>query len=155
VNVALVSRYFGSKEQLFLEAFTDDFHLDEFVRGDRATLGERFVRHVLQKPLDQGRNDALLILFRSASNEKAVPVIRDALRSRFIEPLAAWLGGDDARQRAGLITAHLLGLSTLRVVLQCGPHNAANVEKTVWIEAPILQALVEGDAGTKRLKPSS
>ena len=150
VNVALVSRYFGSKEQLFLEAFTDDFHLDEFVHGDRATLGERFVRHILQRPLDHGRNDALLILFRSASNEKAVPVIRDALTSRFIEPLAAWLGGEDARQRAGLIAAHLLGLSTLRVVLQCGPLNAANVEKTVGIEAPILQALVDGGAGPEK-----
>ena len=146
VNVALVSRYFGSKERLFLEAFTDDFHLDEFVHGDRATLGERFVRHILQRPLDHGRNAALLMLFRSASNEKAVPVIRDALRSRFIEPLAAWLGGEDARQRAGLITAHLLGLSTLRVVLQCGPLNTANVEKTVSIEAPILQALIGSDA---------
>jgi AcrR family transcriptional regulator len=142
VNVALVSRYFGSKEQLFLEAFTDDFHLDEFVHGDRSTLGERFVRHILQRPLDNGRNDALLILFRSASNEKAVPVVRDALRSRLIEPLAAWLGGADAQQRAGLIAAHLLGLSTLRVVLQCGPLNTANVEMTVRIEAPILQALI-------------
>lgn len=150
VNVALVNRYFGSKEQLFLEAFTDDFHLDEFVRGDRSTLGERFVRHILQRPLDNGRNDALLMLFRSASNEKAVPVIRDALRSRFIEPLAAWLGGEDARQRAGLITAHLLGLSTLRVVLQCGPLDTANIETTVRIQAPIVQALVEGDAGTNR-----
>ena len=149
VNVALVNRYFGSKEQLFLEAFTDDFHLDEFVRGDRATLGERLLRHILQRPLDHDRNDALLMLFRSASNEKAVPMIRDALRSRFIEPLAAWLGGKDAQQRAGLIAAHLLGLSTLRVVLQCGSLDAANVEKTVRIEAPILQALVEGDAGVK------
>src|SRR6267142_6597128 len=88
VNVALVSRYFGSKHQLFLEAFAD-FNLDEFLLGDRATLGERFVRHALLKPFENDSNHTLLMLFRSASNEKAVPVIREALRSRFMEPLAA------------------------------------------------------------------
>ncbi len=142
-NVALVSRYFGSKEQLFSEAFTDEFHLEEFVRGDRATLGERLVRHVLQRPFEHDRNDALLMLFRSASNEKAVPVIRDALRLHFIVPLAAWLDGKDAEQRATAIVAHLLGLSTLRVVLQCRPLDVTNVEKTVRIGASVLQKLID------------
>jgi AcrR family transcriptional regulator len=144
VNPALVNRYFGSKPKLFAAAYAGGFELQELLRGERAGLGERLARHVMRKRRPQG-GDPLLLLFRSATSARALPMIRKALDARFSAPLGEWLGGRDARLRAALLAAHLLGLATMSVVLRMPALRQSNAEAIVRRIAPLLQRYIDQD----------
>jgi AcrR family transcriptional regulator len=116
VNVALVARYFGSKEELFRRAVTDAFALGALLDGERPALGLRLASAVLQKE-SGGTLDPLLALLRSASTEPAASLLRASLDQGFIRPLADWLGDESAEVRAGLIAAQLMGLAVCRFVV--------------------------------------
>lgn len=115
VNAALVNRYFGSKLGLFMEAVADSFTIGDLLVGDRSTLGDRLARY-LTRPR-RSAFDPTLVLLRSAASPEAGGVLRAALAEQVADPLAAWLGGSDATERAGLIVATLFGFALTRDVL--------------------------------------
>jgi len=55
---------------------------------------------------------------------------------------AARLTGPDADLRAGLITAHLLGLGAALAIDKTGPIAAAGLETVVALYAPAVQGLI-------------
>ncbi len=146
VDPALIIRYFGSKEKLFAEAVPGRFALSEgLLEGERAGLGERLARYVLRKEGKEGEEfDPLLALLRSAPNERAAALLREGLDERFVRPLARWLGGERAEERAGLIAANLFGLAFMRSVLRSAPLAAGESEHLVALVAPVLQSYVDG-----------
>ena len=115
VNAALINRYFGSKLGLFAEAVGDSFTIGDLLVGDRATLGDRLARYLVRpRP---GGFDPTLVLLHSAAHPDAGAVLRAALAEQVTTPLAEWLGGADARQRAGLVVAVLFGFTLTRDVI--------------------------------------
>lgn len=145
VNAALVNRYFGSKEGLFAEAVAGRFRLDgRLLENGPAGLGERLARYVLQKDGTKGELDPLLALLRSAANERAAALLREGLDEQFVFPLARWMGGPRAGERAGLISATLFGLVFMRDVLGSDPLNATDTEPLVDLVAPVLQSYIDG-----------
>lgn len=143
VDPALIIRYFGSKEKLFAEAVSGRFALSEgLLEGERSGLGERLARYVLSKEGEQF--DPLLALLRSAPNERAAALLQEGLDEQFVRPLALWLGGERAEERAGLIAANLFGLAFMRFVLRSAPLAAGESEHLVALVAPILQSYVDG-----------
>src|SRR5215213_7789350 len=141
---ALVSRYFGSKEGLFAEAVTAKFDLSELFAGDRAMLGERLARYVLQKKTTSNGYDPLVALLRSSSSEVAGGMLRDALVDGFVRPLAARLDGPDAMSRAELAGSMLLGLLVYRTIV--GGAMLQNDEQLTASVTRTLQALIDGSA---------
>lgn len=145
VTAALVIRYFGSKENLFVQAVVQNFSVAALLDGERARLGERLARYVLQKESEAGGSlDPLLALLRSATNEQAAALLRTGLDAQFIGPLADWLGGPEAEVRAGFIAATLLGLTAIRSVLQSRALFTADTERLVAFSAPVLQGYIDG-----------
>lgn len=142
VNAALVIRYFGSKEGLFAASVAEGFEIGDLLAGDRATFGERLAWYLFRK--EPGGGFDPLLMLRSASNAQAAPLLCTALDTQFVRPLAAWLGGDDAAARAGLIAAYLTGLSVLRGVLRAEALVTVEGETFVALVAPVLQAYVDG-----------
>ena len=142
VDAALVIYYFGSKERLFAEAVSRGFDPAGLLEGGRAGLGERLARSVLQK--EEGGFDPLLALLRSMPNERVAAVLREGLDEQFVRPLARWLGGEAAEERAGLIAAELFGLAFMRVVVKSAPLAADDPERLVALVAPVLQSYVDG-----------
>lgn len=123
VDVALVSRYFGSKEELFKEVLRGDggdkFPL-EIASGD---LAERLTALVMDRDGDQDREklERLLIILRSASSPKAAEIVRKSFQDDVLTPLAARLQGSEAGERAGLALAILMGSTILRTVMSVEP----------------------------------
>lgn len=115
VDAALVNRYFGSKEGLFIEAIRDGFSIAPVLAGPRQEFGARVASYVLAA--DEGGLDPTQVLLRSAGLASATPLLRAALEREFLEPLARWLGGRDAALRAGLIVSVLSGVAIMRDVL--------------------------------------
>ena len=79
---------------------------DEEVFGFKVfrVLGERLARYVLSKEGKESEQfDPLLALLRSEPNERAAALLQEGLDEQFVRPLARWLGGERAEERAGLI----------------------------------------------------
>ncbi len=142
VDPSLVNRYFGSKERLFNEAVASKFDLTALFDGDRATLGERLARYVLQKKPSGEEYDPLVALLRSTSCEAPARMLRQALLDGFTHPLAARLDGPDALTRAELVGSTLLGLLVHRTVI--GGADAADGEQVIALVAPSLQSYIDG-----------
>ena len=143
VDPALVNRYFGSKEGLFSEAVASKFDLRHLLDGDRATLGERLARYVLEKKANGADYDPLVALLRSSSSDVCTGMMRSAVLEGFIRPLAARLEGPDAWSRAELVGSTLLGLLVHRTVI--GGAEAADNERMLALVAPALQTFIDGN----------
>ncbi len=133
VDVALVGRYFGSKENLFHEVLRG-------TKGDwlDPTLGAGDVpaflaAMVLRKEEAEDREDLdrLLIILRSASSPKASELVRIAFREDVIEPVARLLPGPDAELRVAVALSILTGTSVLRTFM--------GVEPLLACEEPMLE----------------
>lgn len=121
VDPALVSRYFGSKEQLFREALRgeDPLSLDGVTREELpAYLASLFFAHAGKSPdKAAAKVDCLLMMLRSASSQRASEIVREAIGTDILEPMAALLTGEDAEMRASLTLAVLMGCGVLRTAM--------------------------------------
>ena len=109
VDAALISRYFGSKEDLFVAVLDSCKNGRDLMEGPRDDFGRRLAREIVYgeaaacAPDDgSGRMRGLLILLRSIGSSKATDVVQNTSNTRFFEPLTQWIGGADAPVRARL-----------------------------------------------------
>lgn len=140
IDVALVGRYFGSKEELFAEWIARSPRPKTEYPSDRSTFGAWMARRILSKDRDIPR---MLALHHSVTNPGAAAIIRQMILERSIGPLGAWIGGPDGELRASLIVAHLIGLSVLRDILKIGTLADAERETLITQLGRALQAYID------------
>ncbi|MBO0652702.1 TetR family transcriptional regulator [Streptomyces triculaminicus] len=150
VDPALVHHYFGPKEQIFAaaveEAVAPALKAPAAVaEGPAEGAGERLARFVLGVWEDPATREPMLAILRSAlANDTAAGVFRDLISSRVMIRVAAELGGPDARLRAELAAAHLVGVSMLRHVIKIEPLASADIEQVIAMTAPAVQRHLMG-----------
>jgi len=115
IDVALVSRYFGSKEELFEEVLTSHGP-SNILDGGLEGFGERVARTFAVDPVEAGKLDKLLMILRSTSSPKAVAVITRNCQDTFYGPLETLLGGPDRAVRARLVTSMITGFAIVRAI---------------------------------------
>ena len=140
VDVALVGRYFGSKEELFTACVSGAPGPHPGYPEDRSTFGEWMARRILSKKPDIAR---MLVLHHSVANERAAAIVRKLMTERMIEPLGEWIGGKDGELRASLIIAHLTGLGLLRDIIGLDALVEADRDETARLLAPAIQAYID------------
>lgn len=113
VDPALISRYFGSKEDLFLAVLEDCGKGSDIMDGPRAEFGQRLARELVYGPRNETKLDWLLIMLRSSSSPKAAEVLKKSA-DRFFLPFIVWIGGDHASVRARMAAGLLMGLAVSR-----------------------------------------
>ncbi|MEV4472208.1 TetR family transcriptional regulator [Nonomuraea salmonea] len=132
VNVALVNRYFQSKEGLFeacLEAASEELRRI----ADHAPIPDA-IRHVITATGEGRLTDVLLLLLRTSGDERTERMRVGLLRSTS-EDLAAAAGwrpdapeGEQLMLRAQLVLALSVGVATLRVSTGLRPLATASDE---------------------------
>jgi AcrR family transcriptional regulator len=144
VDPALVIRYFGSKEGLFVEALhCAGGGVEAVAQGPVADFGERVARLLVQEPRDDGKLSALLMILRSASSSRAAAVIRQNRQQNFYGPIEAWLGGGpEAAVKARLVAGIITGLAISRAVEPDYGLDAAGLEIMRRRVADLLQQAV-------------
>lgn len=152
VNVALINRYFGSKEGLFeacMNRTVDE--LDPQTRARAASVDEviaRLLAHVVEGP---NADDPLqlLLLLRSSGDENADAIRRKTLE-HFTEQLAAaagWRADDPTSQplllKAQIAIATMLGLVMLRSSTQVEPLASASADQLTDSLEQVFRALLD------------
>ena len=144
VDPALISRYFGSKEDLFRAVIDDCGTGTDLMEGDRATFGARVAHDLVYGPRKEGKLAWLLIMMRSASSPKALEVIQAASREGFYQPFVEWVGGEHAAVRVRLAAGLMMGLSVSRDLahsLELTPEECEILRERIAI---LLQGLIDG-----------
>ncbi len=141
---ALVLHFFGSKDDLFAESIRMTIDPGQIVpvllAGDRADLGERLVRMVLEIWARPEVLDVLLSVLRSAtSNDAAAAALRRFITREVLTPIAEAIGMPDAPLRASLAGSQVVGLAVARYVVKVEPLASADTEDVVRWVGPTLQ----------------
>ncbi len=144
VDAALVSRYYGSKEDLFVTVLDHCGDGDDLMDGDRATFGDRVAREVIFDTVDDGKLEHTLVLLRSIGSSKAIELVRRTSHECFFGPFETWIGGDDAAVRARLAASFIMGMSVSREIT--GGHQLTEDEcgRMHARMASILQSIIDG-----------
>jgi AcrR family transcriptional regulator len=141
VDAALVSRYFGSKDELFaaaLDACDDVSWLDGGVEG----LGQRLAAALLEDSACDDDVEGLMMLLRSASPPKARELAGRWSNDSFLGPLSDALGGEDALLRARIAGSMMLGVILTRALFCNNELDAAEQARFRDRLARVLDACV-------------
>jgi AcrR family transcriptional regulator len=118
VNVALINRYFGSKEGLFAACLTEA--VDGLRHTTADTTPDMLPSIIASEVADPAHYDHLLLLVRSSGDERADQIRIGVLRD-YGEALAARVGwqpdtpgGEDLLLRAQLVLSTAFGMVLLR-----------------------------------------
>ena len=145
VDVALVHRAFGSKEQLFSAVLSTSKEAESQSSLDARRLSADFADGFF----GAGQNETLQIVVRSLTNPQAREVLRARSLTEFIGPVAAALEGPSTLERATLFNACLVGMAIFREVLGAQALQDANSAKTRPLIERILAACLAEDGAAE------
>ena len=140
--MALIQRYFGSKQGLFLAAILPRLEISLLLDGPMDEFGAR-AASIMRMKVGRGF-DPMMALLRALATPSLAPSLSAALSRQVIAPLAARLKGDEPEMRAALILAHLAGYEMLLRVLQLPELAEAEAAARETALAMTLQDLADG-----------
>lgn len=145
VDVALVSRYFGSKEELFRQVLGDDRNEEIFPASLAEAEIPAYLARLFVQQGEEGNEhvERLLIMLRSASSPTAATIVRETLRTDVLRPFADRLQGSDAELRASSSMAVWMGMTILRTVMALEPLCGRDIENRI---RRLFEAALGGDA---------
>lgn len=142
VNVALVARYFGSKEKLFEQVLEKHMYIDNLIAGGRADFGRHVMHYLVDSPGE--RFDSLPMLMTSSRDPAIAQLCVAMLEQQFVKPLGKWFGGTDGENRATRVLLLLTGFTAFSKVLPLAAFGSTHDGPTrLWMEQT-LQAIADG-----------
>jgi AcrR family transcriptional regulator len=144
VDAAMVSRYFGSKEELFAEALRAcKGDSNSLINGARDDFGRRIAHELIYEPANCDKLRGLLIMLRASGSAKATEVAQAYIVQDFMQPFEEWLGGEHAAMRARIASSLVMGFAVNRSLIGDLPQDEA--AKTLMFErlATLLQSCID------------
>jgi AcrR family transcriptional regulator len=86
IDPAMVIRYFGSKDELFVRAAAFDLRLPDLSKIKRSQIGETLIRRFLE--LGEGFTGMTILLRSAASNEYAASKVRKLFAAQVLPAFA-------------------------------------------------------------------
>jgi AcrR family transcriptional regulator len=155
VNVALISRYFGSKKQLFIASILSRLSIEPMLAEAREDWPETIATFLLDKSRQPDGIDPLLAVLRAAGSPSITPAIKQIFEEKILNRLAGELPPPMAGEQAALLISLLFGLDTLRRIFNLAPlstgdtrqlhaHLAQAIRQLLTLEMPrIIQAEIK------------
>ena len=150
VNVALINRYFESKEGLFETCLLEAAEGFKNPESDPTTL-DRILITILQQVSDSPSGETsqrLLLMLRTSGDDQAERIRRSTFET-FSRRIAVAAGGkpdaadfDDLILRAQMVLASIIGMVLLRSSTAIEPLTSATERELAGPMAELLQALL-------------
>jgi AcrR family transcriptional regulator len=148
VDKSSVIQYFGTKQVLFREAVHWDIPIAELTSDDAAETTENLVRGMLAAWAADPNSPMAVLLRTSMTSEDAAELLRAHITAQSVDAMAATIDAPDARLRAALAGAMLMGIVTQRYVLRMPDLKDADVEEILGLVTPLMRALLNPEADT-------
>lgn len=142
IDPALVIRYFGSKDELFVRAAAFDLRMPDLSKVKRSQIGDTLIRRFLE--LGEGFTGMTVLLRSAASNDYAASRVRELFAAQVLPAFARIGSRADAAERAGLVASQLLGLALCRYILKIPPVAEMSAEEIVKHIGPTIQRYASG-----------
>jgi AcrR family transcriptional regulator len=148
VTAAMITRYFGTKEALFTELIGDFFSFQKFLEIERSSFGENLASLVMQNFRSRESHGMSNftpqhILLRSAGDNGAPAIIQELLDTQVWRPLIAWLGGENAPERAELIVCTMMGFIIMHNKIGGPTQSQTDERRLTVLLARALQSYVD------------
>ncbi len=114
IDAALISRYFGSKEDLFAAVLDSCEPGADLFSGPRESFGARVADQIVFHPKQGDKLQGMQIMLRSIGSAKASEAVQNSANANFFRPFSDWLGGPDAAVRVRIIAGLMMGLAVSR-----------------------------------------
>lgn len=151
VDAALVHYFFQTKEKLFsaavelpitpeeLKAAIDEVAVGE---GRAKGRGERLVRFMLEKVFTSRSHAVAAIIRAAVADPGSVPPLRSLIEKTVVTGAASTVHGPDARLRAELLGAMMVGLFVVRHIVRIEPLASASPETVAkWLGPAVDRVL--------------
>ncbi|WP_018214628.1 TetR/AcrR family transcriptional regulator [Salinispora vitiensis] len=153
-----VIKYFGSKRDLFRETVHFDIPIDDLTTGNASTSTENYLRGMLGSWAQEIDSPMSVLLRASMTSEEAADMLRDHITHNSVNVIARHMSDlPDARLRAGLFAAIMMGIASGRYLLRIPDLADADLEEVLRVAAPVIRSLIApdaaGEAGGERPSP--
>ena len=150
VDAALVHYFFETKEKLFEEAVELPIApeqlkalLEETVQeGTGKGTGERLVRFALENVFTSKSHAVAAMIRAAVADPGCVPALRGLIEKTVVTAVASAIRGSDARLRAELFGAMMVGLFVVRHVVRVEPIASASPEEVAKWLGPAIDVVV-------------
>ncbi|MFJ9368628.1 TetR family transcriptional regulator [Nocardia sp. NPDC101769] len=142
VDKSSVIQYFGSKLQLFREVVHWEIPFDRILSNDPAATASNQIRGILESWAAQPDGPMAVLLRASMTSEEAAEILRTHITVQAVDKLAADIDAPDARLRAALVQAILMGIASQRYLLRMPDLHAADIDDIVALTTPLLRELI-------------
>lgn len=141
VNTNLINRYFGSKLELYETVLRRALDVRFFIdTGKRRDFGARIVQRIIAPDIDVA-NPFPMLMFGASDTQARETALR-ALQEEVLAPLAEWMGGANAVEKAAQIMALTAGFSNYRILLPLQPFRGSIAAHTRrWLENALQQII--------------
>lgn len=142
VDKASVIKHFGSKQDLFDEAVRWTIPVGELTTTDPGETAQNYLRGLLTTWAADPDGPMAVLLRTAMTSPDALDQLRAQVTDQAVTSVAATIDAPDARLRAALLSAVLMGIASQRYLLQFPDLAAASDDDIVRIVAPLLASLL-------------
>jgi AcrR family transcriptional regulator len=147
VNVSLINRYFGSKEQMFAICLATPSTQTPFGADfGNGKLADALARHLQESVWPEfGHQHPIMLWLRGPADEPDVSLRRDALEQFIDDVLKAAGAGTspELRLRAQLIAALAVGVAAIKAIAEPEPLTSASPAELVRPLGEVIDVLLE------------
>jgi AcrR family transcriptional regulator len=143
VDKSSVIQYFGTKQNLFREAVHWTIPVADAIADTPEHTAENLARGMLAAWAADPDSPMAVLLRASMTSEDAAEILRTHITSSAVPTLSTAIDAPDARLRAALLGAMLMGVASQRYLLQMPDLADVDIDKLVRLITPALQALID------------
>jgi AcrR family transcriptional regulator len=139
---ASVIKYFGNKQELFRQAVHFRIDLEQEDSDDPGQTAENYLRGMLERWAANPHSPMAVLVRTSMTSAEAADLLREKVTREVIDHVAGAIERPDARLRAGIFAAFMMGLATHLHLLGMPDLGAADLEDIVQVAAPLIRRLI-------------
>lgn len=142
VDKSSVIQYFGTKQQLFREAVHWHIPLHELTTEDPAESIDNYLRAMLTSWAADPNSPMAVLLRASMTSDEAAGILRDHVTAEAVDTMAATITAPDARLRAALAGAMMMGIAAQRYMLRMPVVADADLDDVLRLAASAMRAVI-------------